>query len=598
MGANMTKQTERVQKSTEAKLLDISKQDFEFVADLLGAWNKENKNFNKHIALELITQPETIRDLGQATENHNVKCFYALHAISIALRDVNCSDILNKMSDADIKILQKSITVAKQRSCPNKEALQKGLANSFAQTYVPSSRLGIENAANQKSMTLYCIIAEHWDDAITELNRWGDAVDNFERVVPPAKQWLTYEELRTALGFKNLNQFYKTKSKLGNIHPEIEEWFENHGNEGKLFNMAYFEKLKKLVDEIYVSDAAQGLWTLTQLADKMGLSGKDDTQKNKQVSAIKYAIKKEFPEVTKYFTPNRRFFYAEHFEDFQNLHTLAAQRKAAHKQTDPSRAIAIADLATKIGLEEKTLQYRIYRFFTKESPKRQAKVANWFVPNNGHKTKSAVKIEFVDQFIALFGDERKRGRPAKKNDNKAAKKTVQKTDKIMAPITKSLANTATDETKLYDKTFDNNVKRIVSPIKAPQNVQQLRTFDQNLNSWVEKLKLARAEQTRAEEKYNSILKMAQTPGADIDDTLQDLQSANTAVKAAAARVKEIQVQILNACKVQEQQDRDAFDAATEAKRVAEQNATNAEKAWENTKALIGRFAQEFGIDEK
>ena len=53
----MTKQTERVQKSTEAKLLDISKQDFEFVADLLGAWNKENKNFNKHIALELITQP-------------------------------------------------------------------------------------------------------------------------------------------------------------------------------------------------------------------------------------------------------------------------------------------------------------------------------------------------------------------------------------------------------------------------------------------------------------------------------------------------------------------------------------------------------------
>ncbi len=588
----MTKQSERVQKSAEDKLLAISKQDSEFVANLLGAWNAKKKQFNKNIALDLITKPETIKNLSQVTDDHNVRCFYAMHAISIALDGVNCSDILNKMSDADIKILQKSIQAAKQRLRPDTEALEKGLANSRARKYEQSSRLGIERAANQKSMALYGIVAERWDNAVAELNRWGDAVDNFERVVPIAKQWVTYEELYVALGFENIGQFYKTKYKLSKTHSEIEKWFECHGSDGKLFNMAHFEELKKLIDEMHVVKTSKDVWTIVQLADKMGLNGENDQQKCKKVTVIKYAIKKKFPEVEKYFTPTRRGFYAEYFEDFQNLRALVfakkpkAEKRTKTKRFDPNKAVKISDLAPKMGLATKALRFRMDVFLKKATPERMEEVKNWFISTQKPGDKSAVKIEFVDQFIALFGGERKRGRPANKS-NKRAKKTAKTVKLVVVDKPNAKPAESTDKAKKY-----------VLPISTPKNVQELRTFDQILKSLLDQLKQAQAEQNQAEQKYDAILYRVQKPGYGIDDALQELSPANAEIKAAAARVKEIQVQILNACKEQEKQDRNAFDAATKAKRAADQNAADAEDAWEYTKALIGRFAQEFGINEK
>lgn len=412
----MTKQSERIQKTAEEKLLKNSKQDFEFVANLLGAWNEEEKKFNKNVALELITQPETIRNLGQVTDKHNVICLYVMHAISIALGGVNCSDVLNKMSDADIKILQKSIQTAKRRSRPDTEALEKGLANSRALKHEQSSRLGIERAANQKSMALYGIVAKCWDKAVTELNRWGDAVDNFERVVPISKQWVTYEELRVALGFETIDLLYRNKCKLSKTHPEIEEWFDCHGVDGKLFNMAHFEEFKKLVNE--VATGSKDVWTIVQLADKMGLKDQTDDKKREHISQIKTTVKRKYPQIVEFFTPNCRYFRAECFDEWQRLRALAGQRghynvtnraekpvKKAVAEFDPNKHYNKDQLAEVCGYKNGKILSTVVSTLKTKNDDFAKLVADCFIGVTNTKNKKymiAFKIEKLEEFKAFL----------------------------------------------------------------------------------------------------------------------------------------------------------------------------------------------------
>jgi len=92
-------------------------------------------------------------------------CPQILHAILLILHNENVDDILNVMSVSEIQTLRKLVSDAVQKPCPDTDKLQKMCDRA--------------NDANIKAaLQVSCMIAVFWDDAVVELNKWSNAIDD------------------------------------------------------------------------------------------------------------------------------------------------------------------------------------------------------------------------------------------------------------------------------------------------------------------------------------------------------------------------------------------------------------------------------------
>ena len=579
--------------------VDVNTVDAQFINDVL-----TSMNFKENTARELIVQVDTIRDVIQVTEGHNIRCFYALHAIFLALLSVDCTDVLNEMSDVDIRVLAKCISVAKSRPCPDKNALEQSLNSLQNKGYVPSSPDGISKAAYVNSNKIMHHVADLWDDAVAELNRWGDAIDNFERVVPVKQKWVSMKELAELLGFKKMKKFYGFKRDLGRKHPEIENWFENYGNQGKLFNMEHFDQLKKWADEKRNKDAKaevqEGNWTILELADKIGVTGETENKKRKRLFGLKCRLKKHFPVIADYFTPDGQYFKAECFEDFKALIEKYRSQKVekAHQvaqvaKLESESLWAMETLAAVLKMNKHTLATVKWQL-KHDNPDLVETIDSWFISSkdtNG-KVIHLFKAEYLDEMKTLIAKGKKRASKQSiskvvRGDKKSAnKKKIDVDDaEIKAALDAVLVKTDADATAVVQ-----NPK----PVESKMTLVDVVALEKMLACWIKTLENVSKEKDLAEQEYADVLsKLPQAEPAERAGLLNQMQLANENVMAAAARVKELQSRIDTAKSfVKDRQEAvDVANAAAEAKRKADQ-------ALADIDAEIARFVQKTGTIAK
>ena len=585
--------------SERKQQVDVNRADAQFVNDVL-----TSMNFKENSARELIMQVDTIRDVIQVTEGHNIRCFYALHAIFLALLSVDCTDVLNEMSDVDIRVLAKCISVAKSRPCPDKNALEQSLNSLQNKGYVPSSPDGISKAAYVNSNKIMHHVADLWDDAVAELNRWGDAIDNFERVVSVKQKWVSMKELAELLGFKKMKKFYGFKRDLGRKHPEIENWFENYGNQGKLFNMEHFDQLKKWADEKRNKDAKaevqEGNWTILELADKIGVTGETENKKRKRLFGLKCRLKKHFPVIADYFTPDGQYFKADCFEDFKALIEKYRSQKVekAHQvaqvaKLESESLWAMETLAAVLKMNKHTLATVKWQL-KHDNPDLVETIDSWFISSkdtNG-KVIHLFKAEYLDEMKTLIAKGKKRASKQSiskvvRGDKKSAnKKKIDVDDaEIKAALDAVLVKTDADATAVVQ-----NPK----PVESKMTLTDVIALNKMLARWQEMLEAALKEQAVAEQAYNDALaKLTHAEPQQRAELLSQMQAANDGVRVAAARIAELKARVDDADKLA-QERAEALNAV----RLAAEAKQNAERALAEKDAAIAKFVKKIGTIAK
>lgn len=305
-------------------------------ADSMAVMNlsKAFENKNADVALDMLKQPSVLGRLMRADKKRDIVCFYALHAVLLLVKDKDCNAVLQQMTDTDIEDLKLLLRIAKSRSCPDQDRTLDYLSSmlvKFGKGDVVSDTMII-------SVRLYLDVSHVWEKSVVELDKWTDATDNFVRVVNLNQRWWTIKELADKLSFSTVNAFYIRKSCLKKKHSEIEKWFVNFGNQGKMFDSEHFDEFKKLLEDKpnikstkvqkkpVVQADDDNLWPMRKLAEKLGLKSDSDSV----MYGLKCRILKTRPELRK--TVNSWFvnsngirglsfklFKAEHFEEFKAL---------------------------------------------------------------------------------------------------------------------------------------------------------------------------------------------------------------------------------------------------------------------------------------
>ncbi len=483
----------------------------------------------------LLTQLDVLIELINKNEQ-SINCLWALHAVLYGLCDKNPQDILVQMSDDDISKLRTGIELAGSRAqLSDIEKLKKLIATTENSNPVPSSAEGLRKGPKLASLYLTEVVAKKlsWSGAVEQLNLWADAIDNFVCPKPSVENWMSLEDLSTKLGFDTIDQFYLWKSGLKKSYPEIdgEDWFVNLGNQGKRFNPKHFDELKRLYDETYGKNSEKKKSTKA----KTGVKKAGQKDKVKSAVAVKPVIKAD--------------------ENHWTLEQLAEK------------------LELKNGQSVSKLKYQIL----KDNPALKDTVNSWFVNSAGTKSVSLklFKAEHFEEFKALVENFKKKSSKTKASSTKA------KATKAELP-----------DVRVVD---DPEPARMVLPVGAlpighPKNAQELRIVQKTLEVWIQELEAAKKEHEIAEQKYGEKFEQAAKPGEDTVKVLAELQLANEQVLAAAARVKEVQTNLMKACEEKEQ-------ATQEALRVAQQEERKAAKALKEVRALKAKYAKEFG-DEK
>ena len=104
-----------------------------------------------------------------------------MHALAIPLFNTKCHDVLNVMTNEDIKALSECISIAKEENAQDitmlREAIEKRRQNT------ENSYKDQENKAMISSIKLQAELIENkdWDSAVTELDKWSDAIKKFVR---------------------------------------------------------------------------------------------------------------------------------------------------------------------------------------------------------------------------------------------------------------------------------------------------------------------------------------------------------------------------------------------------------------------------------
>ena len=215
-------------------------------------------------AREILAEPENLKGLLGCNKENNAPCFYALHALFIvlALRDTDRKVFLNNMTDENIAILRELILIAKQRPLPDKESLNKVLTTRSTKKLTPTTQEYISNQSMILSARLTMDVADWWEDATKELDKWLNDINNFkrEKISVSIENWWSLADLAQKLGCKSMGAFYIKKCELlkqkSILAAEINSWFAHKGTK-KLFNPEYFAEFKKLWDETKVPNRSK-----------------------------------------------------------------------------------------------------------------------------------------------------------------------------------------------------------------------------------------------------------------------------------------------------------------------------------------------------
>lgn len=226
-------------------------------------------------ARKLIQNPYIIYNLIQnnpINNAHELKCFYAMHALLLMLIDDECTDILNQMSEDSINMLKQCLTIAKKHPHPNIKDIEKVLKERSAAKYVKNAYDRWINENMIKSLNVSKNVHYLWDKANTELQKWFDIVAVFKRAdiekvsettettdtaqkpivsIQNVELW-TIDELAKKLGHKSKHSFEVKKCELIKRNPnradEIQGWFVRSTTKRSplLFQAIYFKELQDL----------------------------------------------------------------------------------------------------------------------------------------------------------------------------------------------------------------------------------------------------------------------------------------------------------------------------------------------------------------
>lgn len=226
----------------------------------------------------LVTKTYDIFNLAQDNEKHELKCFYALHAILLALVSEERNDILNEMSDTNIDILKKCIVIAQKRIRPNTKIVENKRDMRSAEIAMGIAQNSMVYNGMIKTAQIALNVNAFWDEAVTELQKWSDAVNNYQRPhlensaekidcmfekqpddnsevkentesKEEVELWTT-DVLVEKLGCKSRAAFYTKKSEIiknnADRADEINGWFIVRWHRPALFKAKFFDELQKL----------------------------------------------------------------------------------------------------------------------------------------------------------------------------------------------------------------------------------------------------------------------------------------------------------------------------------------------------------------
>ena len=236
--------------------------------------------------------------------------------------------------------------------------------------------------------------------------------------------WTT-ERLAHELGFKNIMSFHTTKYMVLKKNPDaaakLNEWFSGvvPNKKRPLFKAKYFEELKLLFNgrtknriesepkqKLKVADATEAdgeLWTLVQLADKLGMPNVNVLYAKKNACIARNQNLAE--QINGWFVKrgNRRYFKAKYFDDLKSLFAKSKNMQPSAKFDDASEIQGelwtLDQLAKKLGLRDAIIFSKKKTIFLQKHTAMAEKVNGWFVKRGKSRYFMA---EYFEKLKALF----------------------------------------------------------------------------------------------------------------------------------------------------------------------------------------------------
>lgn len=265
MRNNETKLQKAIRESVIAEQKAIAQNDALEITEILTAL----QTFDVEKAQELVKKPNALKALIQ--KENGLVCLYAVHAVMLALIGTDCTSILNDMTDEDIVVLKECISTVNTLPCPTKSSIdsqtnQRIVMKKTGLT-IPLDTNGQGRKLSQnelwvndqmlKLLRIYTSVHDLWQDSVSELNKWSNAIATFQRV--PANQniiqkyspaqittvWKT-EDLASFIG---VNPYLIRKANYSLPKNLKNTWFGGHGR-GRIF----FEKYKQEYKNWFISN--------------------------------------------------------------------------------------------------------------------------------------------------------------------------------------------------------------------------------------------------------------------------------------------------------------------------------------------------------
>lgn len=298
------------------------------------------------------------------------QCDYILHALFWALRGENLLEILETISDKNLKILLNALSTIKTYQEPNATKADN-LAQEYRNKIIKETKVS-ENQKNawkiiRFSSEISHLVAINWNSIIEELNKWETelkqfinspkAISNQSKQVPPAKNQMpisknTNQETplstKVAVQDKDLWTHETLADKMGwppaKLHRKLHKIKESPYKEqlksmftsdGGAFYATRLDDFKDLVQQHAESNAHKPQITIKNATQKNKVPQKPSSDKKWTMEVLAHKLGYSTPELRKIitklknsahnqqmkdmFTSDGEFFYEKYFTDFNHL---------------------------------------------------------------------------------------------------------------------------------------------------------------------------------------------------------------------------------------------------------------------------------------
>lgn len=338
-------------------------------------------NYAKHY---LILDTDVIVELAQGTHKWG-KCDYALHAVFWALRSADCAEIVKTMSPEKIAMVREAMAVAKQYKCPDKEKADETNIIYMKKNEKPNLPAYAKYTNNiiRYAALIESLVAENWWEIQQEFNRWDTLLNNREQTNEMTNQPEIKQEKQVV-----------PEIKAEEPAPEIQKE-TNTMPEVKAEEPAPEVKQTVVVPEKTAPEANEELWTVEQLAKKLGLKRASSFYTKKSLflkshpdTMLQKRFKEFFARKTENGVSSVRF-RAKFFDELVQMMNAPATKQVAKSapktQGEPAKQNAeteelwsITKLAKQLGIASKGAFARKKMLLLERHPEYIAKVSSWF----------------------------------------------------------------------------------------------------------------------------------------------------------------------------------------------------------------------------